>query len=293
MTQRYFEKLPVITYANTDAVDITARAVVLNSIYNNASLYYPYDVQQYERPDNIADRYYSDQYKEWIIRLTNKVIDPYHDWYLDQETFNAYIAKKYGSIAKAQVKIKHYQNNWYASANSISADTYDALPVDAKRFWEPVEVNGQNVSTPKEYRRVKQDWTLTTNEIVQYNTSNAAGFILDEVVDVTINGSNAGRAQVIFANTTHLTLQHTVGAVSSNAVGVCTLTGRESANSTSFTSSTVLADNITADESIYWSPVTYFQYESDVNERNKSILVLDSGYSDQVSRQLKELMSGR
>ena len=90
-----------------------------------------------------------------------------------------------------------------------------------------------------------------------------------------------------------MTLQHTVGAVSSNAVGVCTITGRESANSTSFTSFTVLADNITADESIYWAPVTYFQYESDVNERNKSIRVLDAGYSDQVSRQLKELMGGR
>ena len=293
MAQRYFEKLPVITYANTTAVDITARAVVLNSIYNNASLYYPYDVQQYERPDNIADRYYNDQYKDWIIRLTNKLIDPYHDWYLDQNTFNAYIAKKYGSIANAQTKIKHYQNNWYTNADSISTAAYNALPVDAKRFWEPVEINGQNVSTPSEYRRVKQDWTITTNQIVQYNTSNAVGFIIDEVVDVTINSLNAGRGQVLFANTTHLMLQHAVGSITSNTVGTCVVSGRESANSTTFTASTLLADNITADESIYWAPITYFQYESDINERNKSILVLNAGFTDQVSRQLKDLMSDR
>lgn len=290
MTERYFEKFPLITYSNTAVVDITARAVVLNSIYNDASLYYPYDVQQYERPDNIADRYYSDQYKEWIIRLTNKVIDPYHDWYLDQNTFNAFIEKKYGSLARAQVKIKHYQNNWYSNSDTISSVTYEALPADAKRFWEPVLINDQNVSAPREYSRVRQDWTLSTNEVVQYSTANSSGFIVDEIVDVTINGANTGRGQVAFSNATHLTIQHTVGTVSGNVVGTCSLKGRESSTNTAFTSVTVLADNITADESIYWSPVTYYEYESDINERNKSIIVLNAGYSDQVSRQLKELM---
>lgn len=290
MTERYFEKFPLITYSNTAVVDITARAVVLNSIYNDASLYYPYDVQQYERPDNIADRYYSDQYKEWILRLTNKVVDPYYDWYLDQETFNAFVAKKYGSLANAQVKVKHYQNNWYSNSTNISSTTYDALPSDAKRFWEPVLINDQNVSSPREYTRVKQDWTLSTNEVVQYSTANASGFILDEVVDVTIDGSAAGMGQVAFSNSTHLTIQHTVGTVSANVVGACYITGRESSTNTSFTSVTVLADNIAPDESGYWSAVTYFDYESNINERNKSIMVLNAGFSDQVSRQLKELM---
>ena len=290
MAEKYFEKFPRITYSNTAVVDITARAVVLNSIYNNAALYYPYDVQQYERPDNIADRYYSDQYKEWILRLTNKVVDPYYDWYLDQETFNAFVAKKYGSLAQAQAKIKHFQNNWYSNSDSISSTTYDALPADAKRFWEPVLVNDQNITLPSEYTRVRQDWILSTNEVVQYTTANAANFILDEIVDVTINGAPSGRGQVAFANTTHLTIQHTVGTTTGNVVGSCYLSGRESFTNTVFTSVTLLADNIRADESGYWSPVTYFDYESNVNERNKSIIVLNAGFSDQISRQLKELM---
>lgn len=292
MTQRYFEKFPLILYSNTAVIDITTRAVVLNSIYNDATLYYPYDVQQYERPDNIADRYYSDQYKEWILRLTNKVIDPYYDWYLDQDTFNAFISKKYGSIIQAQLKIKYYQNNWYSNSTGISTVAYDALPADAKRFWEPVLINDQNVSDPKEYSRIKQDWTLSTNEVVQYSTANASGFIVDEVVDVTFNGANTGRGQIVFSNTTHLTIQHSVGTVSGNVTGVCSIKGRESSINTAFTSVTILADNITADESGYWSAVTYFDYESDINERNKSIMVLNAGFSDQVSRQLKDLMHG-
>lgn len=291
MPERYFEKFPLVSYSNTIVRDITARTVVLNSIYNNADLYYPYDIAQYERPDNLADRYYKDEYKEWIIRLTNKMIDPYYDWYLDQETFNAFIAKKYGSIGKAQTKIKYYQNNWYSNSNPISATAFSALPADAARFWEPVLVNGQNVSEPIEYRRVQQDWTLATNRVVQYSTANSAGFTVDEVVDVTINGSQDGRGQVVFANTTTLTIQHTVGTVTGTVAGTCSLSGRESNTTTSFTAITTMANNIPTDESSYWSAVTYYDYEENVNEKNKSIIILDSSYSSIISKQLKDLLS--
>ena len=170
MSEKYFEKFPIISYANTLTRDVTSRVVVVSSIYNNPSLYYPYDIQQYERADNIADRYYSDQYKDWILKLTNKVIDPYYDWYIDQDTFNAFIIKKYGSLARAQEKIKHYQNNWYANSDNISSITYEALPSNAKRFWEPVLVNGQNVITPNEYTRIREDWALNTNKVIQYTS---------------------------------------------------------------------------------------------------------------------------
>jgi len=290
MPERYFEKFPLVNYSNSVVRDITARTVVLNSIYNDPSLYYPYDIAQYERPDNLADRYYSDEYKEWIIRLTNKMIDPYYDWYLDQETFTSFIIKKYGSIAKAQTKIKYYQNNWYETPDPISATAYAALAADASRFWEPVLINGQNVSSPNEYTRVRQDWTLATNRVVQYATANSSGFTTDEIVDVTINGSQAGRGQVTFANTTALTIQHTVGTVTGTVVGTCTLSGRESNTTTTFTSITTMANNIPTDESSYWSAVTYYDYENDINEKNKSIIVLDSSYTSVVSKNLKDLL---
>lgn len=290
MPERYFEKFPLINYSNTIVRDLTVRTVILNSIYNNPTLYYPYDIQQYERPDNISDRYYKDEYKDWIIRLNNKVIDPYYDWYLDQETFNAFITKKYGSLSNAQTKIKYFQNNWYANSNPISSSTFEALPDDAKRFWKPVPENDQNVSNPKEYTRIREDWKLSTNQLVAYTTANAAGFTTDEIVDVTINGSQSGRGQVIFANTTNLKLQHTVGTVTGTVAGTCELTGRESAVTTTFSTITTVANNITADESSYWSAVTYFDYESSINERNKSIIVLDSSYSGVISRQLQDIL---
>mgnify|MGYP001600190963 CR=1 FL=1 len=85
---KYFEKFPVISYANTAARDITRRTAILSSIYSNPTLYYPYQIEQFERPDNISDRYYNDQYMDWILYMTNKIVDLYYDWYMDDNTFN-------------------------------------------------------------------------------------------------------------------------------------------------------------------------------------------------------------
>jgi hypothetical protein len=319
----YFEKFPLVSYSNTIVRDITARAVVVNSIYNDPALYYPYDIRPYERPDNISSSYYKDEYKDWIIRLTNKVVDPYYDWYLDQETFNAFIIKKYGSISKAQTKYKHYQNNWYSGTNIITAGAYEVLPEDAKRFWEPVPENGQNVLSPKEYSRSRIDWTLATNKIIEFAVlTDASDFIIDEVVDITISGVYCARAQVVFANDTKIKVQHIVEKTALDPFitvpyitlesgfslitesgeyissenedpiisSTSTIVGQESNKIVNFSSFKTISTPIPADESAYWSPVSYYDYETSINERNKSIIVLDSSYSSTISKELQDIM---
>ncbi len=83
-------------------MDITERAALVNSLYTNRlDIFYPYDVRQGERPDNIAERYYDDQYQAWILYLTNQITDPYDQWYKPPDAFNHFINKKYGSYVLA------------------------------------------------------------------------------------------------------------------------------------------------------------------------------------------------
>ena len=124
MPERYFQKFQLINYANTIAVNITQRSVVLNSVYSNPSLYYLYNIKPHERPDTIADEYYQDQYMSWILYLTNKMVDPYYDWNLDQDTFDAFIIKKYGSYENASSKITYFRNNWYTQPQQLSVSQY-------------------------------------------------------------------------------------------------------------------------------------------------------------------------
>jgi hypothetical protein len=59
---------------------------------------------------------------------------------------------------------------------------------------------------------------------------------------------------------------------------------------TIFTSTTSIANNIPAVEEIYWSPVTYYEYETEKNEFYKTIRVLDKNYSQVISDNLKQLL---
>jgi hypothetical protein len=290
--ERYFEKFQTIQYANTIARNITQRAVFLTSVYNNPLFYYPYDIADGERPDMIADRYYSDQYMAWVINLANKVVDPYHDWYLDQNTFNEFIVKKYGSLATAMNKIKYYRNNWYSDPSpTISAASYDSLDPALVKFYEPVPINNMITANPRQYTRRKEDWVVSTNAIARYSVANGAAFAYDEIVDVTFNITEKGTGQVSFANSSTVILQSLSGVVTTGTIGgSSTLKGRESGANTLFTTANSVANNIPAIETSFWSPVTYLEHETEINEKNKSILVLKSQFAPKVARQLKDLL---
>jgi hypothetical protein len=290
--ERYFEKFQTISYANTLVRNITQRTVILNSVYNNPEFYYPYDIAQGERSDMIADRYYDDQYMAWLLYLSNSVIDPYYDWYVDPSTFEAFIVKKYGSLANALNKVKYYRNNWYSDASpTISATAYNSLTSSVTKFYEPVPINGVVTNNPSEYTRRKVDWKIQTNAIAKYSVANGASFATDEIVDVKFDVSTSGAGQVTFANTTTVFLQHLTGTTTSGTItGSSYLYGRESNTNTVFSTASLVANNIPAAESPYWSPVTYFEYETEINEQNKSILVLKKEYSSKAAKQLKDLL---
>lgn len=288
MAEKYFERFPIILYNGAPVRNITERAVVLNSVYNSPVFYYSYDIQQSEQPDEIADRYYQDEYMGWILHLTNKVVDPYYDWYLDQATFDDFIIKKYGSLSNATSKIKHYRNNWYADENMISETIFQSLYPTIKRFYEPVYGDILFSTTPLGYKRKQIDWKLTTNSIVQYAT-NGSSFITDEIVDVYNNTTIIGQGQVCGKSTLQLSIQHTSGNVTETG-SLHYVMGRESKNKILYTTAILVSNNILPFESNYWSPVYYYDYETEINEKNKSIQVLKKQYSGQIASELKALL---
>jgi Base plate wedge protein 53 len=299
MAEKYFEKFPIIAYNGAPVRNITERTVVLNSVYNNPIFYYPYDIQQNEQPDEIADRYYEDEYMGWILHITNKVIDPYYDWYLDQTTFDDFIIKKYGSLQNATSKIKYYRNNWYANEGTISVSAFDSLTPTVKRFYEPIYADVVFSTTPLAYKRKQIDWKLTTNAIVQYTVTQPV-FVTDEIVDVYSGNTIIGSGQVCGRSISYITsngqttispllIQHTSGNVTENGATHYVM-GRETKVKTLYTNATLITNNIPTNESTYWSPVYYYDYETEINEKNKSIQVLKKQYSSQIAGELKSML---
>lgn len=286
MAQRYFEKFPIVQYSNNAVVDITKRAVVLDSVSRNPFAFYPYELDVYERPDQFSYRYYQDPYQSWLVYLANKITDPYYEWYLSDTEFNDYLQKKYGSIYLSQSKIKNYQNNWVGAEN-ITSSEYNALPASMKDYWEPVFGVGNSIAS---YSRKQIDWTVSTNRIVSYGVISTNNFIEDEVVNIVYDANTSGKGQILSISDNTLHIQHVSGSYNSTPAGSSYIYGTESEANTIFTSFNYSANNIPAEEESYWKAVTYYDYETDKNEYNKTIRVLDNRYNATAINDLKRLM---
>jgi len=318
MAEKYFEKFNRILYRDKLAVNLLQRTTMLTNVMQNPYLFYPFDISNNQRPDQLSDSYYNDEYMSWVVYMSNGVIDPYYDWYLSTEELEQYLLKKYNveTIYELTQKIKFYRNNWYGS-NNLSTSDYEALIVNSPtllKYWEPV-YNGS--FKPIYYQRVQQDWIVATNNIVTYNVINGANFIKDEIVNIDFNDSemHSGKGQVAGFTDTTVIVQHTSGFVIPGTDGtlmfdlndpISTITGLKSKAVTGIISgSAFLIDKgrgyeengdpildrlISIDEIEYWSPVYIYDYENELNEKNKSIRVLNSSYAPQMAINLKNLL---
>lgn len=291
MPSRYFDKFPTITYANNVAVDITKRTALLNRVSVNPYLYYPYEIDSYERPDQLSYRYYDDTYKSWILYLTNKITDPYYEWYMHENEFVDFLAKKYGSFYDSQTKVLYYQNN-YENSEDIDISTFDALSTGMKNYWTPnLGTNSKIIS----YTRKKADWKSNTNKIIEYKVSDTSGFVMNEICYVHFDQFSSGKGQVSSITSNNIYLQHVSGDFYISQTLSITpssyIYGSESKANTIISGVTAVANNIAEDELNYWKPVTAFDHESAKNEFNKSIRVLDSRFKQTMVENLTELMS--
>jgi hypothetical protein len=66
--------------------------------------------------------------------------------------------------------------------------------------------------------------------------------------------------------------------------------GQESKANTLFTTAVSFANNIPSEEVVYYEAVTYYEHEREKNEYNKTILVLDKDYAEEISNKLTDLL---
>jgi hypothetical protein len=281
----------------------------------NSYIYYPYDLEGEERADQFANRYYGDPFDSWLLYLANQIYDPLREWYLPTTVFNELLVEKYGSLQAAIQKTKFYRNNWENGGN-ITVSRYDSLTPLLQAYYQPI-TTGYRITG---YSRRQVNWTLNTNRIIQYNVTNTS-FIEDVVVNIVFNANNTGKGQVltIDASSNTIYLQHVNGVYiettsylddeGANYImdegadyllvdGDSYVYGMESSVNSAFSTypngffipSKVVCENLDITEDVYWTPVSYYDWENEQNEYNKAIRVLDARYAPLVVKNLGELL---
>lgn len=122
----YFEYFPTVQYdikknGNFNLLtNIMLRFKIQNKLKEKRAVFYDFQIRDGQRADEIAFKYYDDERLDWIIYITNNIVDPQFDWPLDYRTFTNFIKEKYTSIESAKSTIHHYEK--ILNTQSILAD---------------------------------------------------------------------------------------------------------------------------------------------------------------------------
>jgi hypothetical protein len=131
----YFNTLPKIITPDENGnsillTNLVTRARLIEQLQNNPMLFYEYAIQDGDTPEIIAEKYYGDPFRYWIILLSNEIFDPLWDWPLSDQMFLQYIDTKYATEAEdaGQTPFEYTNTTIYkyekiiTTTNSVSGD---------------------------------------------------------------------------------------------------------------------------------------------------------------------------
>ena len=120
MANPYFRQVPNFDYVtrSTDTNNISEYTQVKNlfrrgslrpDIVDNLLYFTKYQIIGDERPDNVAFKFYEDETLDWVILLSNNIVNIQTEWPLSQNSFEKIMLEKYKSYDNFYNGVHHYE----------------------------------------------------------------------------------------------------------------------------------------------------------------------------------------
>jgi hypothetical protein len=117
--KKYFKYVPNFDYVSrlpgaqsiSDYVqtkNLFKRVKLSEEIFENLTFFTKYKINDEDRPDNVAYKVYDDANLDWLVMLSNNIINYESEWPMDQISYNNYLLGKYGSYENLY-SIHHYE----------------------------------------------------------------------------------------------------------------------------------------------------------------------------------------
>ena len=119
MPKPYFRQVPNLEYVNrdrgnssisdyTNVKNLFKRGRIRPDIFGNVSFFTKYKVIGDDRPDNVAHKVYGDSSLDWVVLLSNNILNIQSEWPLAQSSLDNVLLNKYGSYEKLNA-LHHYE----------------------------------------------------------------------------------------------------------------------------------------------------------------------------------------
>ena len=168
----YFSYVPDFQYvsrtkdekyvSNYDTIkNLFKRAKLREDIFSDLSFFEKYTIQGDERPDYVSYKFYGDSSFDWVILLSNNILNVYNEWPKPGDTFEDYLISKYGSVAASNA-VKCYKTNEVKNTDGVVIvkkglevpQTYSISYFDPKLDQD---VLASNITEPQTYRQYEEE----------------------------------------------------------------------------------------------------------------------------------------
>ena len=121
MSNPYFRNIPEFEYVNrtkdgqfisnyTQVKNFFKRGKLRDDLFQDLTVFEKYDIKGDDRPDNVANIIYGDANLDWVVLLSNNIINIQNEWPLSQQSFENYVLDKYKTLEKLD-EVHHYESN--------------------------------------------------------------------------------------------------------------------------------------------------------------------------------------
>ena len=120
MANPYFRQVPDFQYVNVlpnsdsartyiNVKNLFKRGKIRDEIFKNLNYFTKYVIIGDERPDNIAYKIYDDPTLDWVILLSNNIINSQSEWPLPQDSIDEILLDKYRTYDNLYNGVHHYE----------------------------------------------------------------------------------------------------------------------------------------------------------------------------------------
>jgi hypothetical protein len=148
----------------------------------------------------------------------------------------------------------------------------------------PAQTSGSNITR---YERKKEDIRFDNNQTLSLQISGNTSFTQGEYVFQVSGATTVCSGILQYSNSSTAMITHTTGLFSNTL----NLKGSDSLANAVVSLVTTVTVSIPSEIQEYFTPITYYEYEEELNEQRKSIRLLDASYVETIQEQFKALLS--
>ena len=159
----YFQRVPDFNYVSRlpdskigDYIrvkNLFKKGKLREDIFQNLAFFEKYKIVGDDRPDNVAFEIYNDSSLDWVVLLSNNVLNVQSEWPLPQTDFDRFVLDKYGDYDTLYNGIHHYETTEVKNTQGVTIipaglQVDSSYSVSYYDFFTDLQVTTGNLAIP-------------------------------------------------------------------------------------------------------------------------------------------------